>query len=456
MDRFSLQSPGNPDHRRLVLQVLNASLTAVDPQQAIKRSIVLEGNNVQVAGRSYDLESVRRILVCGAGKASIPMAVGLDEVLANRIDGGAIISKTLAKGSLPVPGKIEVLTGSHPSPDQDSLTGTQAMLQALSALEEDDLVFCLISGGGSALMVDPADHVSLEDLQALTKTLLACGASITEINTLRKHLDRIKGGGLLKRLQPALVVSLVLSDVVGSDLATIASGPTVPDPTTYLDAFGILMKYGIVEQVPDSIVTTIRMGIQGDLPETLKPKNYPHQRAQAAVIGSNFQAANAAVKEAAAAGYHSMLLTTYLQGEARYAGEFLASIACEVAFSGHPLPRPACLVAGGETTVTLHGGGRGGRNQEAALGAVRGMAGLKNMCLVSLATDGEDGPTDAAGAVVTGETLDRANQAGLNPAEYLTRNDAYAFFDALDDLVRIGPTGTNVNDLAFLFAFPEE
>jgi len=435
---------------------MNAALAAVDPRKAVKRSVALEGNTVRIAGRSYNLDAFRRILVCGAGKASIPMAVGLNEVLPTRVDGGSIISKTMIEG-LPLGlSKVQISKGGHPVPTSDSQAGTQDMLRGLSDLNEEDLVFCLLSGGGSALMTDPVDPVSLEDLQALTKILLACGASITEMNILRKHLDRVKGGGLLKRLQPAVVVTLALSDVVGSDLATIASGPTVPDPSTYQDADRILKKYGIEKKVPTSIATAIRMGIRGDLPETLKQENYPGHRAHASVIGSNFQAAQAAVHEAALSGYHSLILTTYLQGEARHAGEFLASIACETAVSGHPIPRPACIVAGGETTVTLRGEGLGGRNQETALGAVNSLAGLMNICLVTLATDGEDGPTDAAGAVVTGETLSRASQVGLDPAQYLARNDAYRFFDGLGDLVRIGPTGTNVNDLAFLFAFPEE
>jgi hydroxypyruvate reductase len=321
----------------------------------------------------------------------------------------------------------------------------------LNASEPGDLVICLISGGASALLTMPVTGVSLADLQALTSLLLACGANINEINTLRKHLDQVKGGQLARLAQPARVASLILSDVVGSPLDVIGSGPSVPDSSSFADAYAVLERYGLLGKAPVSIVKYLQRGCQGGAPETPKPDDPLFDRVQNVIIGSNQQAADAALQEALAEGFSAMLLTTYLQGEARQAGRWLAAIARQIASNGQPLQPPACLVVGGETTVTILGDGQGGRNQEMALGAVEDLANLPGAVLVTLATDGGDGPTDAAGAVVTGETLQRALQLGLRPGDYLRRNDAYHFFQGLGDLLVTGPTGTNVNDLAFLF-----
>jgi len=286
-----------------------------------------------------------------------------------------------------------------------------------------------------------------------TSILLRCGANINEINTLRKHLDQVKGGGLARLAHPASLITLILSDVVGNPLDVIGSGPTVPDTSSFADAYAVLERYGVVADAPAPIVDRLRRGMASELPETLKPGDARFARVHNLIVGSNLQAAEAALAAARTAGFNTLLLTTFLQAEAREAGRMLAAVARELASSGHPLPLPACIIAGGETTVTLRGSGRGGRNQELALAAVASMAGLPNLALVALATDGGDGPTDAAGAVVTGATLDRARSLGLDPAAHLARNDAYPFFDALGDLLRPGPTETNVNDLAFVFAF---
>jgi hydroxypyruvate reductase len=300
----------------------------------------------------------------------------------------------------------------------------------------------------------------LDDLQDLTELLLASGASINEINSLRKHLDTVKGGGLARAAAPATVATLILSDVVGNPLDVIASGPTVPDSSTFADAFAVLERYALLERTPDSIVERLRAGMRGEVPDTPKADDPLFANAQHVLVGSNEQAATAALHAARAEGCHALLLTTRAQGEARVVGQLLGAIAREVATSGgtgglanSPLLRPACLILGGETTVTLRGDGHGGRNQELALAAVGEMTGLEHTVLVTLATDGSDGPTDAAGAVVTGETLARAQALGLDPAAALANNDAYPFFDALGDLLRPGPTHTNVNDLALVFAW---
>jgi hydroxypyruvate reductase len=298
--------------------------------------------------------------------------------------------------------------------------------------------------------------VQLAEVQQLTGLLLGCGASINEINTLRKHLEQLKGGGLARMAAPATLATLVLSDVVGNPLDVIASGPTVPDSSSFGDAYAVLEQYGLTEQAPTALLRHLRAGVDGEIADTPKAGDPLFARVQNVVIGSNQQAAAAALEAARAAGMHTLLLSTFVQGEAREVGRVLAAVARQLASDGAdiaaPLPRPACVVLGGETTVTLRGSGRGGRNQELALGAVNDMAGLRDVALVALATDGGDGPTDAAGAVVTGETLERARGLGISTQLHLGRNDAYPFFDMLDDLLRPGPTETNVNDLAFVFA----
>jgi hydroxypyruvate reductase len=302
-------------------------------------------------------------------------------------------------------------------------------------------------------MVSPVEGVSLFDLQTLTTELLRCGASINEMNTLRKHLDQIKGGNLARLAAPAHVISLILSDVVADPLDVIASGPTVPDTTTFDDAKKILKKYQITEKIPPSIYAHISHGVDGFKSENPKPADPIFQNVNNVIIASNQLAARAALDRAKVEGLNTIYLTSYLQGEACQAGRFVAALARQIAKDGNPIPRPACIILGGETTVTLAGDGKGGRNQELALGSVGDLAGLLDIVLVSLATDGGDGPTDAAGAVATGETLRRAQKAGLSAHASLAHNDAYHFFQSLDDLLLIGPTNTNVNDLVFLFAF---
>ncbi len=309
----------------------------------------------------------------------------------------------------------------------------------------------LISGGGSALFTLPVEGVSLDDLTALTRLLLASGAEIQEINTLRKHLDRVKGGQLTRLLAPARVASLILSDVVGDPLDAIASGPTVPDPSTYAQANAVLEKYDLMDRVPASIRSHLERGQRGQLPETPKPGDPIFERTANQIIGSNRLAARAAAEQARREGLSADILTTSMTGEARLEGLKFARRGALLAAG--ETPRPACLISGGETTVTLQGDGLGGRNQEFVLAAVTEIGGLDQIALVSLATDGGDGPTDAAGAVASGETLLRARQLGLDPDDFLARNDSYHFFEPLGDLLKPGPTQTNVNDLAFFFAF---
>lgn len=437
----------------MITEIMSAALNAVDPYEAVSCHLHRQGNNLLIGDRLYSLNNFKRIFLIGAGKASVPMAEAAIKTIGELITSGVIITKRghLQHG-VSFPSNIEIVQAGHPLPDEDGIEASWRIIQLLRKTSSTDLVICLISGGGSALMTYPKPGISPQEIQELTSNLLACGATIEEINTLRKHIDQVKGGGLVAQAPSAQWVSLILSDVIGDPLDRIASGPTAPDPSTYQDAFEVLEKYHLREKTPGTIINHLWQGIRGQIPETLKPESPVFEHVNNLIVGNNFLAAEAALHQAKKFSLNTLLLTTSAQGEASQIGIFLASIVQQIERSNQPLPRPACVVVGGETTVKLHGTGLGGRNQELALGAVSQMAGLKDTFLISLATDGGDGPTDAAGAVVTGETLSRSLILGMNSAVYLKNNDSYHFFSALDDLLKPGPTLTNVGDLIFLFA----
>jgi glycerate 2-kinase len=431
-----------------VTRILDSALQAVEPGAAVNRHMHRDGDQLIIGGLTYNLSHYQRVLVVGAGKAGAPMTHAAVKILGSYFTQALIIIKDGYESKYENNQKLVILQAGHPIPDQRGVAGTQRIIQLLQGTEPDDLVLCLISGGGSALLVSPIEGLSLEDLQSLTSALLASGATINEINTIRKHLSQIKGGNLARLAAPAQLATLILSDVVGDPLDVIASGPTVPDLSTFTDAFNILRRY----QINTPKITAVLQKREADIVETPKPGNPIFKHVHNIIIGSNRQAAQAAILRARDEGFNTLLLTTYLQGEARQAGIFLGAIARQLATTEHPIPKPACIVVGGETTVTLLGDGLGGRNTELALSAVEEIAGLKNTSLVTLATDGGDGPTDAAGAVITGDTLARALQIGLTPAHFLAVNDSYHFFEPLEDLLKPGPTQTNVNDLAFIFS----
>jgi glycerate 2-kinase len=440
-----------------VARILETALRAASPAEAVRKALHREGNQLEIAMTTYDLSHYRQFYVTGCGKAGAPMAQAVVQILGSDFSDGIVIVKEGHIGSSPdvdtVPARMEVIEAGHPVPDQRGMLATQKVIQFVKNASEDDLIFCVISGGGSALLTAPAPGIPLKDLQKLTTLLLGCGANIQEINCLRKHLDEVKGGGLARMASPATMIGLILSDVIGSPLDVIASGPTVPDSTTYEQALSILGQYHIIDRAPKTILERLRKGERGEFDETPKPGDPLFENVQNVIVGSNVQSAEAAINQARLEGFNAMLLTTYLQGEARQAGMTMASIARQINANLQPLDRPACIITGGETTVTMTKSGKGGRNQEMALGAVEDMAGLKDVALVTLATDGGDGPTDAAGAVVTGDTYQAARLIGMEPRDFLDRHDAYPFFEALGDLIKTGPTLTNVNDLAFLFAF---
>ncbi len=426
-----------------ITRILAASIRAVEPGAAVARFVQRSGTILNVDGREYDLASFHRVGMLGIGKASVAMSTQLAGILGKHLHVGLVIAKhSSASPDFPFP----LLEGGHPIPDVRSLEAGKKTLEFVSSLRPDDLLFCLVSGGGSALVTAPLEGLRLDDLQALTSTLLASGARIDEINSLRRRLDRLKGGGLVKASNGATIASLILSDVIGDPLEAIASGPTAPDPISTQAVLELVKKYGLRGKIPGSVISALEQS-----PETPKPGDSIFKRVQNVIVGSNLLAAHAALAQAKMEGFHPHLLRLDLQGEARQAAGELVAILRQAMNTGNPILPPACIIAGGETTVTVKGNGKGGRNTELALAAVMDLASLPGARLVTLATDGEDGPTDAAGAFVTGETYRRAARLGLDPQDYLNRNDSYTFFAALDDLLTPGPTGTNVNDLVFLF-----
>ncbi|MCL4459106.1 MAG: glycerate kinase [Chloroflexi bacterium] len=428
--------------------LLQAALRAVDPKETIRRYVRLRGHDLKIGERAYDLHQYRRIMVVGAGKATAPMAQALEEMLGDWLSGGIINVKY---GYIAPTSKIELNEAGHPIPDEKGVAGTKCIADLVRSAGRDDLVICLLSGGGSALLTLPSEGISLADKQRLTELLLRSGATINEINTVRKHLSQLKGGGLASLAYPAQVISLILSDVIGNSLDVIASGPTVADPTTFQEAYAVLEAYKLVDEVSRPVVAHLLAGCRGLTPDTPKPGDAIFTRVYNLVIGGNDSAARAAMKEAIDGGFNTLLLSTYVEGEAREVANVFAAIAKEIHFSGGPLARPACVIAGGETTVTVKGDGLGGRNQELALAAAIKIDGLEDVTIISVATDGTDGPTDASGAIADGTTLRRARGLGLKAVDYLVNNDSYHFFQRLGDLIITGPTNTNVNDLIFVF-----
>lgn len=434
-DRFLTHSLRDPR----VARILAKALESVEPGALVTRYL-----------QSAGLPPHKRIFLLAFGKAAEPMASAAADFIGD-FDGALAITKHMTSRlshpvEMPIPfeslapeqqRRLRIFEAGHPIPDSRSLTAGTAVLKFASQLRADDLLVCLISGGGSSLVAAPSPGVSLTDLKMLTTALLASGATVEEMNILRRKLDHFKGGGLTAACQ-GRIVSLILSDVIGDDLAAVASGPTVAEPTCADEAISVLRKYAI--ETPPSVLVALRTSTAAHQPNL-------SERVHNVLIGNSSVATGAARVQAQQEGLDSTILDTVLHGEASVAGPLLARTLMD---HSHPASHPFCLIAGGETTVTLHGPGRGGRNQELALAAVDILGGLHNLLLVTLATDGEDGPTDAAGAVVSGETCLRATEAGMRANEFLSRNDAYSFFDALGDLLKLGYTGTNVNDIVLL------
>lgn len=426
--------------------IMTAALKAVDPYDCV--SNYLGSNDLQKAFQSFD-----RLFLIGFGKASVPMAKAFIDRLNEHLNSAQVITKDeMFLEEDGYKNKLRVFLGGHPIPTSDSIDSTQAILEVLPELSERDIVLVVISGGGSALFSNPVPDVSLEDLQKMTQTLLNSGADIHEINTLRKHLDQVKGGGLALQLQPARLHTFILSDVIGDRLDMIASGPTVPDPTTYQDGLNVIAKYGLESQIPRSIMKVLRLGTAGKYPESLKEGQIKPGNVHNHLIGSNIDAAVAAKKRAKQLRYHSMVVSTYLIGLTEHVAELLSGIIQTELAHNQPSEKPACLIFGGETTVKVTGDGLGGRNQDLALRMVQRLDGVKGILFISLATDGEDGPTDAAGAVTDSQVHREAkHDYGLDIDTYIETNDSYHYFEQVGGLIKIGSTGTNVNDLIVIF-----
>lgn len=430
-----------------MLAIRDAALQAVDPGKAVRRFLRVENGRLRVEQESWPLKQAGRVLLIGVGKAALPMVEAASDILGTYLTAGIVVTKYGHAADHTLPPAMQVFEAGHPIPDAAGQRGATAIEQLLVGTTEQDLVLVLVSGGASALLPLPVRGVSLHDLQVTTELLLRSGATIGELNTVRKHLSRLKGGQLARLAAPAQVVVLILSDVVGDPLDVIASGPTVPDPTTYAEAWDVVQRYRLGEALPDSVSRRLRAGMAGQLPETPKPGDPLFAGVHNCIIGSNRLAAQAAVAEARRCGYRALLLTTFVEGEAREVARVAAALARSARVHGDPLSPPVCLVWGGETTVTVRGEGKGGRNQELALAAALALEGVPDVLLMALATDGTDGPTDAAGAIVDGGTAARARALGLDPLAALANNDAYPLLDAVNALLHTGPTGTNVNDL---------
>ena len=433
--------------RRDAQKIFAHAVAAVHPRQIITNQVSLQGHTLRVGEHRFSLLRFKRIFVAGCGKASAAMAAGIEKILGPRITAGLINVKYGHGQKLKY---IRLQEAGHPLPDENGLQGTWAMTKMLSNLQENDLVIFLISGGGSALLPAPIPGISLQEKQKVTDLLLSCGATIQEINTLRKHLSFLKGGGLAKLTYPATLISLILSDVVGDPLDAIASGPTVPDPTTYADCQEILDRYNLWSKIPPGVAKHIREGLKGKREETLKEGAEAFKKVTNVIVGNNLLAMKAAQQKAEALGYHTLLLSSRIIGETKEVAKVHTAITKEVLLNGIPVAPPACILSGGETTVTLQGPGKGGRNQEFALAAALDIAGLKGVVILSAGTDGTDGPTDAAGAFADGNTVARAKTLGMEAQNYLAQNNSYPFFKKLGDLFITGPTGTNVMDLRLI------
>ena len=433
--------------------IFETGLKRVDPIEMMIQVLSLKGNHLTLktenTNRTFDLTQYKNIYVLGAGKASARMALALEQILGDKITKGLVVVKTGHTESLK---KIALKEASHPIPDQSSHDGAKALLELAKQANKDDLVVTLISGGGSALATLPVDGVTLADKQAITKQLLGSEATIHEINAVRKHLSQIKGGNLAKAIAPATALNLILSDVMGDDLDTIASGMTAPDSKTFADVEEILTRYNI--SPPDSITQIIEKGLQGKIQDTPKADDQVFSNCQNIIIGSNYQALLASMEKAKELGYNTLGLTSRLMGEASEIAKVFLIISLDIQDKDFPIKKPACIIAGGETTVHLKGRGKGGRNQEMALSFLCELSRLApptdKIMFLSASTDGSDGPTDATGAFAYYDELNKAQKLSLSPHLFLADNNSYEFFDKLGELLRTGPTNTNVCDLQIL------
>jgi len=438
--------------KRTAKAIFSKALSAVDPSKILKERIRIEGDRLSIKMQGdlekiFDLKTFHKIVLAGTGKASNSMARVVEELFGDRMTKGVITTKY---GHLLQLKQTQIIEAGHPIPDRKGYEGARKIQRLLKESGPSDLVIFLLSGGGSALLPSPADGIELKEKQEVTQLLLDSGADIKEINTVRKHISRMKGGWVAKWAYPSTVIALILSDVVGDQLDVIGSGPTVPDPSTFEEAWEILKKYDLLNEMAPSIRKHLQSGKEGKVEETPKPGEAVFEKVSNILIGSNILALREAKKEAESLGFNTLILSSSIEGETREASRFHTAVAKEVISSGNPIPRPACILSGGETTVTIKGNGLGGRNQEFALAGALEISGVEKVVLLSGGTDGTDGPTDASGALADHTTVHRAKTMGLNPKAHLENNDAYPFFQKLGDLLITGPTHTNVMDVRII------
>lgn len=432
--------------------ILQAGINAVNPYDIIKKSLRLANSILSISTTTgkrlkYNLKDFNRIVVVGAGKGTALMTKALEDLLGDWIESGHIIVQYGYSVNLR---KITCSEAGHPIPDFNGLKGTQKIITILEKCKHQDLVFCLISGGGSSLMIQPLNIISLRELQECTEKLILCGANINEINTVRKHISRIKGGQLAKKAYPAKVITLIISDVIGDPLDVIASGPTVPDKTKFSNADQIIRKYNLRKSMGRSVLHVIQKGCKGQIPETPKPWDTVFQNVTNLIICNNQDMLLASQKRAMGLGYNTKILTSFLSGDIKDITEYFVSIYRKIIFDKSMIKKPVCILSGGEPTVAVRGKGLGGRNQELALNFALEIKNNPFLFFLSVGTDGTDGPTDAAGAFVTGNTVSKAENGKIYSHNYLINNDSYHYFEKAGGLIKTGITGTNVMDVQIL------
>ncbi len=435
--------------RTIIDSIVAGALAAVDPLRAVRRHLAFDGARILVdrpdgGRRAYRMDDFERVLVVGCGKAAAPMAAAVEEILGGRIDEGVVVVKYGHGVDLARVGLVEA---GHPVPDENAVHGARTALDLLAAAGSRDLVIALISGGGSALLTLPAEGISLADKRKTTELLLASGAAIGEMNAVRKRLSLVKGGLLARAAYPATVIALAVSDVVGDDIGVIASGPFAPDESTFADALAVMHAYALGDAAPRTVIERLERGARGDIAETPRLGDPVFDRVMHRIVASNALALEAARVAACACGYFAYVVPTPVIGDTADAARAHAAIARGIVERGAPVRRPACVISGGETTVAVRGGGRGGRNTEFAMHAAIAIDGMDGVCVASVGTDGTDGPTNAAGACADGSTVARARALGMDSAAYAANNDSYSFFERLGDLIVTGPTRTNVMDV---------
>ena len=433
-----------PDKQQLKT-ILDAALAAVAPDRAVRNALRLDGSLLHCDDTTYDLDDFKRIIILGAGKGAAPMAGELESLLGDRITDGLICVKY--GHALPLT-KVRTVEAAHPVPDAAGEKAAHALLDMASKATADDLILCVITGGTSALTPAPADGISLEDVQQTTRLLMNTKTSIHEMNTVRKHLSLFSGGQFACAAQPATMLTLIVSDVVGDDLGSIASGPTSPDQTTFAEAHAVIERTGLLHFIPEEVRQRLESGMAGDITETPKPGDDAFAHVQNVIVASNHMALDAAMRKAEEMGYDARIISEEIVGEARVEATSLATLAGTVANAPHN--KHVCLITGGETVVKVLGEGEGGRNQEMALAFAMAARGDKRIHALFAGTDGTDGPTDAAGGYALPGTLARAKKAGLDPQAYLDNNDAYRFLRGTGDLLITGPTRTNVMDISII------